>query len=171
MSNNTIGICCQPPQSVKPLAEQNFVKKTIKIVDAPKENEYGLDISNSTSPADQPKMKVIDDENNLHGMKLTDIALPHISVKTVECKKNEKPTTTIVIYKSKNGNRAPTAKVIVTKVRDCVCVVYVCGFHHVSIITRNFPVCSRHDKNSFLADSVGITMPYSAFSIKFPKPS
>jgi CDC-like kinase len=116
MSNNTIGICCQPPpQSVKPLAEQNFVKKTIKIVDAPKENEYGLDISNSMSPADQPKMKVIDDENNLQGMKLTDIALPHISVKTIECKKNEKPTTTIVIYKSKNGNRAPTAKVIVTK--------------------------------------------------------
>lgn len=142
MSNNTMaGICCQPPHSVKPLAEQNFVKKTIQIVDAPKENEYGLDISNSTSPADQPKMKVIDDENNLQGMKLTDIALPHISVKTVECKKNEKPTTTIVIYKSKNGNRAPTAKVIVTKVRDCVCVVYVCGFHHVSIIARNFPVC------------------------------
>jgi hypothetical protein len=110
----------QPQSIVKPLMEQNIPKKTIKIIDAPNGKGFAsLDNSSDTSPADQPKMKIIEDENSMHGgIKLTDIALPHISVKTIECKKTDKPTTTIIIYKPKNSNRAPTAKVIVTKVRD-----------------------------------------------------
>lgn len=126
-SNGITNLCCQTPPSapqtqnnVKPLMEQNVQKKTIKIVDAPSNGKgfSSLDNSNESSPADLPKMKIVEDENSMHGIKLTDIALPHISVKTIECKKTEKPTTTIIIYKSKNSNRAPTAKVIVTKVRD-----------------------------------------------------
>lgn len=124
-SNGIANLCCQPPPSsaVKPLMEQNIPKKTIKIVDAPNGKGNSLDNSTaesslSSSSAEQPsKMKIIEDENNLHGIKLTDIALPHISVKTLECKKTDKPTTTIIIYKPKNSNRAPTAKVIMTKVR------------------------------------------------------
>ena len=126
-SNGLTNLCCQPPTSmpqqnnIKPLTESNVPKKTIKIIDAPNGKGFGsLDNSNDTSPADQqPKIKIIEDENNVHGIKLTDIALPHISVKTIECKKTDKPTTTIIIYKPKNSNRAPTAKVIVTKVRKC----------------------------------------------------
>lgn len=124
-SNGITNLCCQPPPPqqqqniVKPLMEQNIPKKTIKIIDAPNGKDFcSLDSNNDTSPADQPKIKIIEDENNVHGIKLTDIALPHISVKMLECKKTDKPTTTIVIYKPKNSNRAPTAKVIVTKVRD-----------------------------------------------------
>lgn len=126
-SNGITNLCCQTPPSVpqsqnnvKPLMEQNIPKKTIKIIDSPTNGKgfSSLDNSSESSPADQPKLPMIDDENNMHGLKLTDIALPHISVKTLECKKTEKPTTTIIIYKSKNGNRAPTAKVIMTKVRD-----------------------------------------------------
>lgn len=123
-SNGIANLCCQPPPSmtqnnIKPLMEQNILKKTIKIIDAPNGKGYGsLDSSTDSSPADPPKMKIIEDENNVTGIKLTDIALPHISVKTLECKKTDKPTTTIIIYKPKNSNRAPTAKVIMTKVRD-----------------------------------------------------
>lgn len=122
-SNGITNLCCQPPPStpnnVKPLMEQNIPKKTIKIIDAPNGKGFAnsLDNSSDSSSADQPKMKIIEDENNMHGIKLTDIALPHISVKTLECKKTDKPTTTIIIYKPKNSNRAPTAKVIMTKVR------------------------------------------------------
>lgn len=120
----------QQNNNVKPLMEQNIPKKTIKIIDAPNGKGNSLDNSSAsssdTSSADLPKMKIIEDENNVHGMKLTDVALPHISVKTIECKKNEKPTTTIVIYKSKNPNRAPTAKVIMTKVSGVV--FFVCLF-------------------------------------------
>jgi hypothetical protein len=129
-SNGISNLCCQPPSSqsqnnVKPLMEQNIPKKTIKIIDAPNNGKnFANSLDNSSngstdtsSPADPPKMKIIEDENNLAGIKLTDIALPHISVKTLECKKNDKPTTTIIIYKPKNSNRAPTAKVIMTKVR------------------------------------------------------
>lgn len=127
-SNGITNLCCQPPPSmpqvnnVKPLMEQNILKKTIKIVDAPNGKGFANSLDNSTessssSSADVHKMKIIEDENNVHGIKLTDIALPHISVKTLECKKTDKPTTTIIIYKSKNPNRAPTAKVIMTKVR------------------------------------------------------
>lgn len=138
-SNGIANLCCQQPNSVtvsreenekqinivKPLTEQNIPKKTIKIVDAQnvksldekKENKKSTTPADQTSPSPQKaKYKIIEDENNLQGVKLTDIALPHISVKTVECKKTDKPTTTIVIYKPKNGG-APTAKVIMTKVR------------------------------------------------------
>lgn len=136
-SNGIANLCCQQPNSVtvsenmvKPLTEQNIPKKTIKIVDAQnitknldenkKENKKSTtpaDQSSPSSPSSQKqKYKIIEDENNMQGIKLTDIALPHISVKTVECKKTDKPTTTIVIYKPKNGG-APTAKVIMTKVR------------------------------------------------------
>lgn len=135
-SNGIANLCCQQPNSVtnsssnennvKPLMEQNIPKKTIKIIDAPNSKVLDsgkIDDAKSTTPADQtspsqqqkPRYKIVEDENNVQGVKLTDIALPHISVKTIECKKNEKPTTTIVIYKPKNGG-APTAKVIMTKV-------------------------------------------------------
>lgn len=134
-SNGITNLCCQPPSSlskqlnnnVKPLTEQNIPKNTLKIVDAANEKDIVNNSSDnkteSSSSADQTKMKIIEDENNVNGIKLTDIALPHISVKTVECKKNDKPTTTIIIYKPKNSNRAPTAKVIMTKVR---LFFYVC---------------------------------------------
>jgi hypothetical protein len=139
-SNGITNLCCQPPSTpqqnnnVKPLMEQNIPKKTIKIIDAPNGKGFANSLDNSsasssdTSSADLPKMKIIEDENNVHGIKLTDVALPHISVKTVECKKTDKPTTTIVIYKSKNPNRAPTAKVIVTKVSNVVFSVCLCSF-------------------------------------------
>ena len=130
-SNGIANLCCQPPPAmqqqnniVKPLMEQNIQKKMIKIIDAPNAKSGYVNNSSASSSesssADLPKMKIIEDENNIHGIKLTDVALPHISVKTIECKKTEKPTTTIIIYKSKNPNRAPTAKVIVTKVRGVV---------------------------------------------------
>lgn len=132
-SNGIANLCCQTPPStpqlnnIKPLMEQNIPKKTIKIIDAPNGKGCGsLDNSNDSSPADPPRFKIIEDENNVHGIKLTDIALPHISVKTIECKKTDKPTTTIIIYKSKNSNRAPTAKVIMTKVRDVFIRYFVC---------------------------------------------
>jgi hypothetical protein len=152
INNGITNLCCQPPQqnnNIKPLMEQNIPKKTIKIIDAPNgkgfannslDNTSGSS-SSDTSPADlsQPKMNIIEDENNVHGIKLTDIALPHISVKTVECKKTDKPTTTIIIYKSKNPNRAPTAKVIMTKVRDVVffmCVYSFTQLFHVTSYTQ-----------------------------------
>lgn len=151
-SNGITNLCCQTPPSmpqpqnnVKPLMEQNIPKKTIKIIDAPTNGKgYGssLDNSSESSPADQPKLKIIEDENNMHGIKLTDIALPHISVKTLECKKTEKPTTTIIIYKSKNSNRAPTAKVIVTKVRTVDVTLF---FVHILILP-----CVILPKNCFL---------------------
>lgn len=133
-SNGITNLCCQPPppsSAIKPLMEQNIPKKTIKIVDVPNGKGFANSLDNSSetsspSPADRPKMKILEDENNMHGLKLTDIALPHISVNTTECKKNDKPTTTIIIYKPKNSNRAPTAKVFVTKVRD-VCDSVPCG--------------------------------------------
>lgn len=143
-SNGLANLCCQPPSSmpqqnnIKPLTEQNVPKKTIRVIDAPHGKSLSsIDTSSDSSSADQPKMKIIEDENNMHGIKLTDIALPHISVKTIECKKSEKPTTTIVIYKPKNSNRAPTAKVIMTKVRDVLIVFlfFMCVislFHVVS---------------------------------------
>lgn len=75
------------------------------------------------------KMKIVEDESSAHGIKLTDVGLPHISVQTIECKKTEKPQTTIIIYKPKNSNRAPTAKVIMTKVFhikfSCLCMIII----------------------------------------------
>ena len=153
-TNGIANLCCQPPSTqqnnnVKPLMEQNIPKKTIKIIDAPNGKGFGNSLDNSsasssdTSPADLPKMKIIEDENNVHGIKLTDVALPHISVKTMECKKTDKPTTTIIIYKSKNPNRAPTAKVIMTKVRYVV--FSVC--HRSLIVPREF---TNHNNNCFL---------------------
>lgn len=154
-SNGLSNLCCQPPSApqqnnnIKPLMEQNIPKKTIKIIDAPNgkgfanslDNSSGSASSSDASSADLPKMKIIEDENSEHGIKLTDIALPHISVKTVECKKTEKPTTTIIIYKSKNPNRAPTAKIIQTKVRD-----------DCFLLVSTFTYCSMwfHTKNCFL---------------------
>lgn len=145
-SNGLTNLCCQPPPStpqltnnnVKPLMEQNIPKKTIKIVDAPNGKGFAnnsLDNSTDSSPADPPKMRIIEDENNMHGIKLTDIALPHISVKTLECKKTDKPTTTIIIYKPKNSNRAPTAKVIMTKVSRLFYVSLLCVHSLFHVIT------------------------------------
>jgi hypothetical protein len=143
INNGITNLCCQPPSmpqqnnNIKPLMEQNIPKKTIKIVDAPNGKGFANSLENTsgssssdTSPGDLPKMKIIEDENNVHGIKFTDIALPHISVKTLECKKTDKPTTTIIIYKSKNPNRAPTAKVIMTKVRDVV--FFMCLIHSLN---------------------------------------
>lgn len=130
-SNGIANLCCQPPPSVM----QNIPKKTIKIIDAPNGKGYGsLDNSTDSSPAEPTKMKIIKDENNVTGIKLTDIALPHISVKTLECKKTDKPTTTIIIYKPKNSNRAPTAKVIMTKVRDNVFLLQLLCVHTTLIV-------------------------------------
>jgi hypothetical protein len=155
-SNGLANLCCQPPPStpqfeqqqqsvVKPLMEQNIPKKTIKIIDAPNGKGFAsLDNSSSdtsSTPADAPKMKIIEDENNVHGIKLTDIAMPHISVKTIECKKTDKPTTTIIIYKPKNSNRAPTAKVIMTKVRD-VAASRRRLFPLLRAISRQYFVCT-----------------------------
>lgn len=127
-ANGIANLCC--PSNI----EQNGVpKKIVKVIDPlnremngkgplkspppPIGNSNSNSNSDSATPADFfSKMKIIEDESSAHGIKLTDVGLPHISVQTIECKKNEKPQTTIIIYKSKNGNRAPTAKVIMTKV-------------------------------------------------------
>jgi hypothetical protein len=125
-SNGIGNLCC--PSKV----EQNGVpKKIVKVIDPLNREMNGkgplkslpppIGNSNSNSDSNTPadffsKMKIVEDESSAHGIKLTDVGLPHISVQTLECKKNEKPQTTIIIYKSKNGNRAPTAKVIMTKV-------------------------------------------------------
>lgn len=151
-SNGITNLCCQPPPSmtqnnIKPLMEQNIPKKIIKIIDAPNGKGYGsLDNSTDSSPADPPKMKIIEDENNVTGIKLTDIALPHISVKTLECKKTDKPTTTIIIYKPKNSNRAPTAKVIMTKVRDNVFLLQPLCVHSLFHVVSHFNFMKKGER-------------------------
>jgi hypothetical protein len=130
---NVANLCCPSNNSqTAAVNEKNGVpKKIVKVID-PHTNGVNRemngkgplrsppppkDLTSTTNTADLlSKMKIIDDESTQHGIKLTDVGLPHISVQTVECKKDEKPQTTIIIYKSKNGNRAPTAKVIMTKV-------------------------------------------------------
>ncbi|CAG9807041.1 unnamed protein product [Chironomus riparius] len=127
-ANGIANLCC-PSNGVQ--QQQNGVpKKIVKVIDPLNREMNGKgplksppppignsnSNSDSTTPADFfSKMKIIEDESSAHGIKLTDVGLPHISVQTLECKKNEKPQTTIIIYKSKNGTRAPTAKVIMTK--------------------------------------------------------
>lgn len=150
-------LCCQGQQQQNGIATEP--KKVVKVVDAVPQkqtvtngtskplkspppnptngtNGYsnGTDTTNGTSSGDnsppepkKPEMKIIEPENA--GIKLTDVAIPHISVQTIENKnmsKTDKPQTTIIIYKSKNGNRAPTAKVIVTKVFPIqfVCLIF-----------------------------------------------
>lgn len=129
-ANGIANLCC--PSKIEQQQQQNGVpKKIVKVIDPLNREMNGKgplksppppivnsnSNSDSTTPADLfSKMKIIEDESSAHGIKLTDVGLPHISVQTLECKKNEKPQTTIIIYKSKNGNRAPTAKVIMTKV-------------------------------------------------------
>lgn len=137
-ANGIANLCC--PSNI----EQNGVpKKIVKVIDPlnremngkgplkspppPIGNSNSNSNSDSATPADFfSKMKIIEDESSAHGIKLTDVGLPHISVQTIECKKNEKPQTTIIIYKSKNGNRAPTAKVIMTKVLNFNFFFYIC---------------------------------------------
>lgn len=149
-TNGIANLCCPSNQN----GEQNGVpKKIVKVIDPPSSNnalhqrEKGPLKSppppsvngnnNSDSTADLfSKMKIIEDESSAHGIKLTDVGLPHISVQTIECKKTEKPQTTIIIYKPKNSNRAPTAKVIMTKVSSekfmCRYIFYSIRFsdHH-----------------------------------------
>lgn len=130
-ANGIANLCCPSTPQISNGSEQNVAKKIVKVIDPtntisnremngkgplkspPPPTNGTID---STIPADFKKMKIIEDESAAHGIKLTDVGLPHISVQTIECKKSEKPQTTIIIYKSKNGNRAPTAKVIMTKV-------------------------------------------------------
>lgn len=48
---------------------------------------------------------------------LTNISLPDISVLQVEkTDKNSPPVTKIIIYKSKDGTKKPTAKLVIEKV-------------------------------------------------------
>ena len=129
MNNGITKLCCQSNPQTN-IEQQNGVpKKIVKVIDPLNREMNGKgplksppplnDSSNSESvtPADLfSKMKIVEDESIAHGIKLTDVGLPHISVQTIECKKTEKPQTAIIIYKPKNSNRAPTAKVIMTKV-------------------------------------------------------
>lgn len=128
--NGIANLCCQSTPQISNGTEQNVAKKIVKVID-PSNTITNRDL-NGKGPLKSPppptngnidapsaglqKMKIIEDESTAHGIKLTDVGLPHISVQTIECAKTEKPQTTIIIYKSKNGNRAPTAKVIMTKV-------------------------------------------------------
>lgn len=96
-TNGIANLCCQPTiqssivAKPMPLQEQN-IKKVVKVIDAPTMNGINGKVHNQRSPApsvelcpdsnapDMSKMKIIDAENNPSGIKLTDIALPHISV-------------------------------------------------------------------------------------------
>jgi hypothetical protein len=104
----------------------------------------GTDTTTTNSSTDasetpkKPEMKIIEPENA--GIKLTDIGIPHISVQTIEdknMKKTDKPQTTIIIYKPKNSNRAPTAKVIVQKVFNFK--LLASNFLLVFLLFLNFP--------------------------------
>jgi hypothetical protein len=130
-ANGIANLCCPSNQNGEQQQQNGIPKKLVKVID-PLNTLHGREKgplkspppppsngsnNDSDSPADMfSKMKIIDDESAAHGIKLTDVGLPHISVQTIECKKTEKPQTTIIIYKPKNSNRAPTAKVIFTKV-------------------------------------------------------
>jgi hypothetical protein len=130
-ANGIANLCCPSTPQISNGTEQNVAKKIVKVIDpsngvANRETKGPLKSpppptngSIDSTTADFKKMKIIEDESAAHGIKLTDVGLPHISVQTIECGKTEKPQTTIIIYKSKNGNRAPTAKVIMTKVFSC----------------------------------------------------
>lgn len=138
-ANGIANLCCPSTPQISNGSEQNVPKKIVKVIDP--SNAISNREMNGKGPlkspppptngtvdsasADFKKMKIIEDESAAHGIKLTDVGLPHISVQTIECGKTEKPQTTIIIYKSKNGNRAPTAKVIMTKVFS------MCVFHYV----------------------------------------
>lgn len=131
-ANGIANLCCPSNPQISNGMEQNVPKKIVKVIDpsntisnretkGPLKSPPPPTNGNSDStPIDFRKMKIIEDESAAHGIKLTDVGLPHISVQTIECSKTEKPQTTIIIYKSKNGTRAPTAKVIMTKVFQCV---------------------------------------------------
>lgn len=68
---------------------------------------------NSLLPQDRPQLKVTGSAKQ----QLTNVALPDISVLQVEkTDKNSPPVTKIIIYKSKDPNKKPTAKLIIEKV-------------------------------------------------------
>lgn len=94
----------------------------------------------SHSPEDVKfERKIIQDENAL--VKLTDVSLPNISVQHIESKnKTDKPKTTIIIYKSKNGNRPPTAKVIMERVysKSLQCFLVFLGDMFIYSLDQSF---------------------------------
>lgn len=128
-TNGIANLCCPSNNQTNGEQQPNGIpKKIVKVIDLPNHTNREMNgkgplksppppHNNVTTTADLlGKMKIIEDESSLkHGIKLTDVGLPHISLQTIECKKTEKPQTTIIIYKPKNGG-APTAKVIMTKV-------------------------------------------------------
>ena len=126
--NGIANLCC--PSTPQITSNGDHQKKVVKVID-PLNTLSNRDMNgrghhlkspppptngNSTNVDFMQKMKIVQDDSSTHGIKLTDVGLPHISVQTIECSKTEKPQTTIIIYKPKNSNRAPTAKVIMTKV-------------------------------------------------------
>lgn len=126
-TNGIANLCCPSTPQITSNGgggEINVTKKIVKVIDPINREVNGRALrsppppptNGDTNAVDMSKMKIIEDESNMHGIKLTDVGLPHISVQTIECGKTEKPQTTIIIYKPKNSNRAPTAKVIMTKV-------------------------------------------------------
>lgn len=138
-ANGIANLCCPSTPQISNGTEHNVAKKIVKVIDP--SNAISNREMNGKGPlkspppptngtiesADFQKMKIIEDESSAHGIKLTDVGLPHISVQTIECKKTEKPQTTIIIYKPKNGG-APTAKVIMSKVFNvCFCSVFPNG--------------------------------------------
>lgn len=80
-----------------------------------KTNGTKHDDDNSLLPQDRPQFKV----TGAAKQQLTNVALPDISVLQVEKKdngRNSPPVTKIIIYKSKDPNKKPTAKLIIEKV-------------------------------------------------------
>lgn len=129
-ANGIANLCCPSTPQITSNGDQQSLKKVVKVID-PLNTISHRDMNgrghlksppppptngHSTAVDFMQKMKIVEDESSSHGIKLTDVGLPHISVQTIECSKTEKPQTTIIIYKPKNSNRAPTAKVIMTKV-------------------------------------------------------
>lgn len=128
-ANGIANLCCPSTPQITSNGDQQQ-KKVVKVIDPLNTisnrdmNGRGHHIKSPPPPTNgtstnvdfMQKMKIVEDESSTHGIKLTDVGLPHISVQTIECSKTEKPQTTIIIYKPKNSNRAPTAKVIMTKV-------------------------------------------------------
>lgn len=158
-TNGIANLCCpsnpQTNQTTNAEQQNGVPKKIVKVIDPlnremngkgplkspppPNANSNSNSNSDSNTPADLlTKMKIVEDESSAHGIKLTDVGLPHISVQTIECKKTEKPQTTIIIYKSKNGNRAPTAKVIMTKVLNYRLTFFFYVHMFLSVLTSSF---------------------------------
>lgn len=111
-NGSTNGVNGKHPKSSPPVNHANHVNG----VNGNNANHATRNGACSHSPEDVKfERKIIQDENAL--VKLTDVSLPNISVQHIETKnKTDKPRTTIIIYKSKNGNRPPTAKVIMERV-------------------------------------------------------